>query len=571
MRARLLAVLLVATVLPISVPAQVVTRPTPGQPGPRMPPPRDPSKPAETGTAVIRGRVIGGDSGQPLRRAIVRLGGEGLQEGRTTTTDEQGRYEFRELPAGRLTLMATKGGYVLMQYGQRRPEESGRPLELADGQVLQGVDFNLPRGGVVTGRITDEFGEPLPEVSVRVMRHRYIEGRRQLVPVMFGMMPRTDDQGRYRAYGLPPGEYYVNATLEGGMFWGAQSDTRSGFAPTYYPGTPVVAEAQRVRVTAGSENASVSFALVPARTVEIMGTVTDSQGRPLTGGFIMVQDGPAGSMSFSMRGGGQVRPDGTFRIGNLSAGEYVLHVNTAMGPIDDEAESAAVPVSVGNEDLTGLSIVTSRNARVTGQLVSETGTVPPGRPAEFMVFVMPAEPAAMMRGGGVTVKDDWTFEGRVPADMPVLIRQGRFPDGWTLKSVLHDGVDVIDAGLHLRSGESADGLQLVISDRSSTISGAVTDDRGAPARDYVVVVFPEDATRWSARSRHIALARPDQQGRFELKRLPAAQYVAVALESIEEGQQGDPEFLQEIRGYATPFQLADGEQKALSLRLVTMR
>jgi protocatechuate 3,4-dioxygenase beta subunit len=573
MHVRLFPLVLVVAALSLTLDAQVVIQSQPGTPVPQGPRtgPRDPSKPAETGTAVIRGRVVGGDSGQPLRRAIVRVGGEGMPEGRITTTDEHGRYEIKELPAGRLGIMAMKAGYVTMQYGQRQPMQPGKPLEIADGQVLQGVDFNLPRGGVIAGRITDEFGEPLPDVSVKVMRHQYVEGRRQLVPVMSGGWTRTDDLGRFRAYGLPAGDYYVNAAIEGGMFWGAQSDTRSGFAPTFYPGTPSASEAQRVRVTAGAENSSVHFALVPARTVEITGTVTDSQGQPLRAGFIMVQDGPMGSMTFTMRGGGQIKPDGTFRIGNLSPGEYVLHVNTATGPTDMDGESASVPVSVGAEDLDGLSIVTSRMAFVSGQVVSETGAAPTGRSAEFSFWAAPAEPGMMMRGSNIVTKDDWTFEGRLPTDAPVLIRPGRFPDGWALKAVLHDGIDVTDTGFHLRSGQDAHGVQLVVTNRISLVAGSVQDDRGAAARDYVVVVFVDDPGRWNARSRHIGTGRPDQQGRFEIKRLPAGHYLAVALDSIDEGQQGDPDFLETLRAYATPFQLGDGEQKTLALRMLQGR
>ena len=61
-----------------------------------MPPPRDtPSKP---GTAVMRGRVFTADTGQPIRKAVVRLSSPELREGRVATTDADGRYELKELP-----------------------------------------------------------------------------------------------------------------------------------------------------------------------------------------------------------------------------------------------------------------------------------------------------------------------------------------------------------------------------------------------------------------------------------------------------------------------------------------
>jgi hypothetical protein len=215
----------------------------------------------------------------------VNLGGEALREGRGTTTDENGRFEFDDLPAGRFHLMASKAGYVTMAFGQRRPREAGKPIELGDGQRVDGIQLNLPRGGVITGRITDEFGEPVAGVAVQAQRYQHIQGRRQLVPVFESGWAGTDDLGRYRAYGLPPGEYVVNATQHmRGLGFGTQMDARSGFAP-YYPGTASEGEAQSVRVTAGAE-ATANFALLTARMLRVSGSATDSHGRPIANGVI---------------------------------------------------------------------------------------------------------------------------------------------------------------------------------------------------------------------------------------------------------------------------------------------
>src|SRR5437868_5863251 len=69
-------------------------------------PPRDPRKqPAVVGTAVIRGRVFAADTNRPLRRARIQVSAPELgAENRTTSTDAEGKYEIKELPAGRYTL-----------------------------------------------------------------------------------------------------------------------------------------------------------------------------------------------------------------------------------------------------------------------------------------------------------------------------------------------------------------------------------------------------------------------------------------------------------------------------------
>jgi hypothetical protein len=303
--------------------------------------------------------------------------------------------------------------------------------------------------------------------------------------------------------------------------------------------------------------------------VKVSGTVTDSQGRPIKQGMIMVQVG-RDTAFFTMSTGGMIRPDGTFTISNLSPGEYTLHVNTAMNPEDDEAESAIVPMTVGMDDMTGVAITTARATPISGQVVFETAASGSLKPAEFSLFARAADPQSMMFGQMAVVKDDWTFELRA-MEGPVLIRPAQFPEGWTVKAVMVNGVDAIDTGIPLRPGQPVDGVQVIVSNRSSGITGAVTDARGEPVKDYAVVIFPNDADRWVPMSRFFATARPDQQGRFESGKLPAGDYLVVAVDSIEEGQQTDPEFLQQMRAYATPLQLNDGEKRPVNLRLVALR
>jgi hypothetical protein len=199
---------------------------------------------ALAGTGVIKGRVVRSDTGQPLRRAQVRLF---ASESRAVFTDDKGRYEISQLPAGRHSLAASKGGFVQMAYGQRRPHGAGRPLTLAAGQVLERIDFALPPGGVLTGRIVDEAGEAIVGASVSIIRLAFANGRRR--PAGVGAA-QTDDRGEFRVFGLPRGDYFVQASL------GTASDVsgeRLGYAPTFYPGTPVRGEAQRVSVKAGEE------------------------------------------------------------------------------------------------------------------------------------------------------------------------------------------------------------------------------------------------------------------------------------------------------------------------------
>src|SRR5215813_5707921 len=168
--------------------------------------PQDTALPTPTGR--ITGHVVAGDNGRPIKRARVFINAAELPGGRGVLTDDSGIFDFTEVPAGRYTVSVSKSGFVSLSYGQRRPLQAGTPLTLADGQQLKNVDFQLPRGSVIGGRIMDEDGEPMAGVMVRVMRYQYLQGDRRLTPAGNA---QTDDRGSYRVWGLMPGDYYINA------------------------------------------------------------------------------------------------------------------------------------------------------------------------------------------------------------------------------------------------------------------------------------------------------------------------------------------------------------------------
>jgi hypothetical protein len=150
----------------------------------------------KTGTGRIRGRVMAAETGGPVRRAQVRIMSPDIGS-KSAMSDAEGRYEFRDLPAGRFNMSATKSGFVTVQYGQTRPYESGKTIELVEAQVLDKADIAMPRGSVIAGRVLDEFGDPVADAMVNAMRSAWTGGRRRLQPS--GRVAQTNDLGQYPA------------------------------------------------------------------------------------------------------------------------------------------------------------------------------------------------------------------------------------------------------------------------------------------------------------------------------------------------------------------------------------
>ena len=109
------------------------------------------------------------------------------------------------------------------------------------------------------------------------------------------------------------------------------------------------------------------------------------------------------------------------------------------------------------------------------------------------------------------------------------------------------------------------GLQIVLTDRLTDVNGIVTDEHNRPLTDYALVVFPTDQTRWGRTNRYTRMTRPDQNGRFDIKGLPPGEYYAVAVASLEEGADSDPDVLQQLVSRSTKFSLREGESKTLNL------
>ena len=593
---------LLCVLLALLTAAPAGARQFPMNPG-EMPMFLPPGQKAKTGTGRLRGRVVAADTGAIVRRAQVRISSPDIGT-KTAFTDAQGRYEFKELPAGRFTVSVSKSGFVAMQYGQSRPFERGRPIELAEAQVMEKADVSLPRGSAVSGRILDEFGEPVADASVQAMRQQYGAGKRRLVPT--GRHSMTNDLGYFRLFGLPPGEYYVSATLRtfesmmmdmmggtGGAGGPTGSNSSSGYAATYYPGTQNPGEAQRVALALGQE-LSIDLQMQPVRLARISGTATTSDGKPMANAMVMLIPTmkEAIGMMFGMPGGtSQTDKEGRFTLSNVAPGEYTVQAQSlaalmsmaseamelmgetgtpAPKPQTMQREFATATVTVAGEDIAGLVVAGTRAAKATGHLRFEGGEKPEGL-AKLRMMAMPTDPenmAASMAAFGmakVTETGEFEIDGLVGGRLLNLMSP---PEGWSVKRVTRDGDDVTDRGYEFKPGEDVDGFEIVLTKRSQRVTGTVTDDKGEAVKEYTVVVFAEDPQKWTLPSnRWTVSGRPDQQGQFRFEQLPAGAYLAIAMEYVADGEWMDPEWIARAAKKATKFTLDEGATRVLDLKL----
>jgi uncharacterized protein (DUF2141 family) len=611
-----MALAMVVAVMAVHHPAAIQRSGQPpggNPPSSQQPPVRDRGVQAEPvpGTSQISGRVYAADTGRPIKRARIIAAAPEVRQGRVASTDDQGRYLITELPAGRYTITATKAGFVTMAFGQRRPQRGASPVQIGDNQQLANADIGLLRGGVITGRLVDEDGEPLSRIAVRAMRYQYQQGERRLVAAG---ADQTDDRGEYRIFGLPPGDYVVNATAQfervvqelaaaigrgraagrgggggrGGLMAGLaaaiedESDS-TGYAPTWYPGVVSAVEAGRITLGAGQEMTSIDFQLRLVKLARIRGTLVGPEGPVANGMVVLEPDDGAGGLFRGMQLRASPQADGTFTFNEVPPGRYAVYARGAagtglgavvagrggrggrgggrgFGPAEG-ALFAATSVNIVGEDVSDLFVRLMPGSTVTG-VVSFNGASPVPEPdalANVRVTLSPATPMPLAANASGRANEDATFSVAGVAAGPQIIRAAGIPRPWMLEGVYVSGRDVTDGALDIKAGQDVSGVNVVFTDRVTQLSGVVRDGQDQPAFGVTVIVFSTEALYWRPMSRRIQAMRVDQTGTFQFRGLPAGSYFLAPVEDVEQGEWFDPTYLDQVKASATRVTLTDGQ------------
>lgn len=580
-------------------------------------PPRDVVRREPTGTGVIKGQVVAADSGNPIRRADVNLvfvpppappappgggppaigaatvvpasPGSGAPQAsasmlrpRQAITNAQGAFEFTGLPAGSYRIMVSTNQYapqyLSMAYGAKKPSgpgssDFGQLIHLADGQSFDKALIALPRGGVITGRVTDENGEPVVRVQVSTLFFAPGSSR----GTRMGPGSQTDDLGLFRIYGLQAGDHAVVAEALRFNFVPPNAppekeEDRVGFVTTYFPGTADEGAAQRVRARVGAETSGIEIRLAQGRMYRVAGSVVDSQGQPLTqvnGQLMRRAAGPGGGYSSF---GFSTDERGQFQMRNVPSGAYRLVVQRTRpylpGPSaqSDPGEMANVPLTIAGADLENVLVMTTPGVTITGQVVMEQ---PPaaGTSGQTRVMVSPGEPNDMMGlqwPQPAMVKPDSTFT--LKGLLGEFLLRATAPNQY-LKSVMVGNEEVTDTP---REFTPNDRVVITLTSRASTLEGNVSDAAGEPSAEAGVIIFSEDKDTWRFNSTRTRRTGADPNGHFRMNGLmPGRYFVAVVPRERLNVPPGavDISFFEELSKDATSVVLAEDEQRRVDLRL----
>jgi len=313
---------------------------------------------------------------------------------------------------------------------------------LALGLLLQG-DPIVP--GAVSGQLRTIDGSPA--ANVRVVAFAVPRGRGNPDDSLnyFELSSPTDrtltdNQGNYRLQELLPGNYYIMAGAAG-----------PGQA-TYFPEADNIRGAEVVNIQSGVEVENLNFQLLNRLGGKLSGRVNADmkvlgpRTATITGGKLEeLIEVP-------------VRPDGTYTFGYIPPGKYLLSLYPPTPGI------ASMPITIANDDLSGLELVPLPTKKVTGRIIVRNGPIPHGILGFFTL-------KTYVSG---TIHDDGTFAVELHSAQHQIDFAG-LPVGYSLASVKIDGRDTTQQGVVVGNADVSDVVITVNAPRHlATVKGTVT-------------------------------------------------------------------------------------------------
>jgi len=540
--------------------------------------------------ARVEGRVVSA-TGEAVSKASVTLSGSAGVDLPAISTDNQGRFAFEDVPAGRYTrLTAQKAGFATQIYGARTNLALGTVLNLSPGVDLKDLLIRMTPQGVISGHVSDRDGDPVVGALMSVQFYTYGQGRRQLSPDWGGSV--TNDQGDFRIANLAPGRYFLKAQARRVATTGqSRAPSQDADVTTYYPNELDETSAKALDLTEGGELRGIDIKLRKERVYSIRGKLIDQSSNSPRGNLPLTLskvDGKWG-LPFFFR----ARADGTFEFSNLSPGKYLIQSlpSNQAGPDAETAASVHVEVSITDGSLDALVLSVVPGYEIKGTVTLEGGDLKAllrpassGASAGLIVIdgnsVLNLGSRTLQRlsislatailnspSASAAIKEDGTFRFPGLAAGTYQLNIGGVPEGAYVKSVRLGDRDLMRGPLDLAS-RGGGTMSVVLSANAADLSGISRDAKGNPVSGAIVTVWPKVPNLGIA-SGGVKQVNADQSGTFRITGLAPGEYYAAAWDGLEPGLWQGGEFLARFNADASTIKVEESAHATLDPKLMS--
>lgn len=480
--------------------------------------------PAKTPRGSISGRITIKD--KPAAGVMVGLRRyEGLNPFESLPkafTDQDGVYHITNVTAGSYHVITATPAYVSTQ-----SDYNVQPVVVNEDENVDGVNFSLVRGGVITGKVTDADNRPVIQMRVDIFRADQLDRQapvRQVYPVNSAM---TDDRGIYRVFGLVPGKYKVAAGRTEESSNGFNTSPRM-YRQVFHPEVSDSAKATTIEVSEGSEAKDVDITLGRTmQTFSVSGHVINSDtGLPVAN----VRYGLAriiGEQSEYVNSSIAANERGDFITEGLLPGKYAIiqYANQA-----NELRLDTTSFDVVDQDVTDLAIKLAKGASISGVVILESDD----RAARSKLaglqlhgYISVAAGVGASVSSGIAADGGFRFSGLQNGDVNIALVEKNMPfppKGFAISRIERDGVTV--PRLQVKDGEPVTGVKVFVSYGTATLRGVITVENGtAPPNTRFFVRI----TKSGEQNSNIRPPQVDSRGHFLLEGLPAGTYDVSAM------------------------------------------
>lgn len=477
---------------------------------------------AQPQTASLEGTVLNEVTGAPVPRAVVKLEATpAIKPQPTTFTDAEGRFRFDRLPAGAYSLTARKRGFL--DVGDI-PRQVPLRVRLDSGQHRGALVYKLTPQAIITGRVFDEFDEPVEGAYVGASVVRRAQGR-----VSFSGLAgvTTNDRGEFRLIGLPPGQYLVTAAFTPPRgAWPSPAGARpESHVTTFYPSEVDTLAAQPVVVSAGAETAGIDIRLRKLPVARVWGRVSGPVGGAPRSFELRVLPTRGSAPGVSDNQAVRTGADGAFEIRDLRPGNWILLADAK------ESGSGNVMLAVNGEDVENLRIQLHAGFPLNGTLVLDGASGGVDWKGHQVVLSPADGSAASRREAAVSPDGSFALQVQQP-DRYVLSAHAPAQSGLYVASIRAGGSEVLGREIDLTSG--APGSVRIVFRRDGgrlrcSVERSETTDRPPDVAVLLLPAGPSRTVKWI------------EDGAAEFGSLAPGDYRALAVEGMDwwSLQQGD--------------------------------